>query len=252
MTMMVCRAKDDQASAWILSERTEQGGWVHKDAVTSLENAIKGATLVADLAFTFTTRALDAALATYAENPDDLMGLGGNSHAVILCPEGAPIVGRWTHLHRVPHTGAVVGTGVDGRFRPQCLKERVLAYFVRHQWRSFVAPKIAEAHEPVGQQPHRPPHHRELLVRPAWAARQIAPDLFPDIALMAKQQAQAAAAQLTYQERKRMRNPRERRLALQATWAAERAAREADPEAAEAARKARFGSDWGSPSGAQG
>jgi hypothetical protein len=179
-TMMVCRVKDDLASNWVVLERGENG-WGHVAVTTALEAAMKAVTLAEGFDFTFTTKGIDSAIATYAETFEQLQALGPHSHAVILCPEGWPVQKRWATLHRVPITGAIVGTGWDGRFRPPALKAGVLAYFAKHQWRSFTAPKIQERHEPPHQQAHRPAHHRELLVRSGWAARQIAPEAFGPI-----------------------------------------------------------------------
>jgi hypothetical protein len=174
VSTMICRACADISGPWLRLQRVG-ADWVPEAHFNLLQPAIETTLLVGD--FTFTTRPAPDAVATYAESPEQLQGLGLNSHAVILCPEGPPVEDRWVTLHRVPITGACVGADIKDRFRPkpEVLKQQIVSYFERQQWRSFAAPKVSERHEPVGQQPQRPSHHRELLIRPNWSARQIAP-----------------------------------------------------------------------------
>jgi hypothetical protein len=201
---IVCRATPDLTSSWLVVTG-KAGAWnvedVHSNLLVAIEAvtsslpasgpiefpprprpALKPTTRL-DADFTFTTRAVEDALAAYADHPGDLPGLGFHSHAMLLCPEGGGVEKRWATLHRVGMSGALVGSGLNGAFRPQVLTERVMEWFSRQQWRSFTAPRISERHEPMHQQAHRPSHHRELLVRHNWAAREIAPDAFPPLRL---------------------------------------------------------------------
>lgn len=178
MTSIVCRAGADLSGPWL---RLKQQGseWLPEAHYNDLRQAIDGTLLGDD--FTFTTRAIEDAIAACADTPDQMERLGLDSHATILLPEGGGVENKWVTLHRVPMTGAIVATGILDRFRPQKLKDQVLAYFERAQWRSFAPQKVSERYEPVGQQPQRPPWARELLVRHGWSARAIAPDAFAPI-----------------------------------------------------------------------
>ncbi len=192
---IVCRATPDLGSKWLLVTGGS-GAWSVEDAYGNLQAAIE-AVMATPLLFpgdpapvprkapsrlsrdvSFSTRALEDAIASYAAEPDELSNLGRNALTTILCPEGGGVENRWATLHRVPQTGSLVATGFEGRFRPQLLAERILEWFVKQQWRSFTTPKVAEKHEPRHMQPDRPAHTRELLIRHNWSAREVAPDAF--------------------------------------------------------------------------
>jgi hypothetical protein len=127
----------------------------------------------------------------------------------------------------------------------QCIPDAIEQWFARENYRSFEAPRTSERFTLNGQI-HRPPHHRELLVRHGWTIRDLVPTAFPSVEALAQREEQHAAAKAAYEERRRLKNPRLKRQAMQAQWAAEREAKALDPEAAEHARKARYGLDWGS------
>ena len=253
MNTILCRATADLGSKWLVVTGGP-GSWNVEDAYGNLQMAVEAVTAAlpvpGDLAFpplprkaprptrldhdfSFTTRALEEALATYPEQPDDLPGLGLNSHAMIVCPEGGGIENRWATLHRVGMTGALVGTGLDGKFRPQCLQERVIEWFARQQWRSFVAPRISERHEPRDMQPDRPSHHRDLLVRHGWAAREIAPDAFPPLRLGPAITAEQEAKRLSKLPQGRAATRRLKHLENDARFKAEAAERARQREAAQ-------------------
>lgn len=207
---IVCRATSGMVGPW-LRLRRQGSEWAPEAQFNDLRQAIDGTLLASS--FTFSTRGRAEAIAAYAENPEDLEKLGIDSHAMILCPEGAPIENRWTALHRLPVSGAVIGSGLEGRFRPRpdVLLEKVIGYFERAQWRSFAPQKVSERHEPAHQQAQRPLYARELLVRHNWAAREIAPKAFPSAATLAQREAHHAAVQAAHEGRLRAKNPRLKR-----------------------------------------
>jgi hypothetical protein len=194
---ILCRATADLNSKWLSVIGPDE--WRVEEAYNSLEQAVERVKGHFAYDWTFTTRAFDAAIEAYVAQPDDLTKLGLNSHATLLIPEGGGIVNRYVTMHRTPITAAFVVAGVDGKFRPQSMGERILKWFTAQQWRSFAPQKVSERHEPVGQQAHRPHHHRELLVRHGheWSARDLAPDAFPPLrvgpAITAEQEAKRLA-----------------------------------------------------------
>ena len=193
---ILCRANADQGSRWV----SVVGGpdeWRIEAVYGTLEQAVERVKSHFAHDWTFTDRPFDDAIKTYAAGPDDLVKLGLNSHATILCPEGGGIVNRYATVHRVPLTAAFVAAGFDGKFRPQALGDRVAEWFARQHWRSFVPPKPIERREPVSQQTHRPAHTRELLVRHTWAAREIAPEAFAPLHLGPVVSAEQAARRIS-------------------------------------------------------
>jgi hypothetical protein len=176
---ILCRATADLGSKWLSVIGPEE--WRVNEAFNSLEQAVERVKSHFAYDWTFSTRPFDEALAAYVAQPDELARLGANSHATLLMPEGGGIINRYVTLHRVPITTTIIGAGIDGKFRPQTIGERVLKWLIAQQWRSFAPQKVSERHEPVHQQAQRPTHHRELLIRHGWAAREIAPDAFPPV-----------------------------------------------------------------------
>jgi hypothetical protein len=178
---ILCRATADLNSKWLSVIGPDE--WRIEEAYNSLEQAVERVKSHFAHEWTFTSRGFDAAVEAYVTQPDDLGKLGLNSHATLLIPEGGGVIDRYATLHRTPITAAFVVAGIDGKFRPQSMGERVLKWFTSQQWRSFAPQKVSERHEPVHQQAHRPTHHRELLVRHGhdWSARALVPDGFPPL-----------------------------------------------------------------------
>lgn len=241
----ICKQND--GSGWITLAQ-QDGQWtVTATSRASLEHVMTG--MIADMRktkatsdLTFTTRRL--ADIVIAELPDDLHALVGVSVS-ILAPEGAPAQETLWNSAWLDPTGSISAPGPTpaSRFRVQTIPDAIERWFQRENFRSFEAPRTAERFT-LGNQIHRPPHHRELLIRQSWRIRDLVPTAFPSVELLAQREAQHAAAKATYDERRRLKNPRERRLARQAEWTKERAAKALDPVAAERARKAKHGLDW--------
>ena len=245
----ICRQNDN--SGWLtLHER--DGHWeVVSTWSASLEPIITG--IIADMRksrgsgdFSFSSRRLDEIVAApVAEGPDDLQALVGAS-ITILSPEGKPGDETTWNCAWLDPTGHLNSPGVgESRFRVQCVGDQVERWFEREVYRSFEPPRQNErfAMNPI----QRPTFHRELLVRRAWQTRDLVPTAFPAAQVTTRQQEQIAAAKAVFLERQRLKNPRTRRLERQAQWAREREARKVDPVAAEKARKAKYGLDWGHP-----
>lgn len=197
--------------------------------------------------FTFTDRRLEEIAATpIAENPEDLQALIGASIS-IFAPEGrADDETMWGSAWLDP-SGTLSSPGISGRFRGKVVADQLEAWFQREDFRSFEPPHHRERMSP--HTINRPPFRRELLMRHghAWCIRGLVPDAFPPAEVAIKQQQHFEAARAAYLERRAQKSPKAKRQALQAQWAREREARKVDPVAAEAARKARYGLDWGPP-----
>ena len=170
--------------------------------------------------FSFTDRKFDDLLTTasFAIEPADLAALPGACISA-LTPEGREgDPSMWVSICHLP-TGRLFSPGIASRFRAQTIPDEIEKWFLREVFQSFESPHPNEQHNPSGRI-SRPPHARELLVRHDWRARAIVPDAFPG-PTASEQRAKQQAVTAEYEERRRLKDPRERRKALQAQWAKE-------------------------------
>jgi hypothetical protein len=132
-------------------------------------------------ALTYSERQADEVAADVAEEPEQLAGVDSALDLTILAPERRwPTDDRWQTILRDGRRFWSPGSGFIG-FRQQVpfesvLKEQVLSGFFGfnnpnepNYWRTFMP-----AQKGVSR-PHRP---RELYLRPAWNARELAPQSF--------------------------------------------------------------------------